>query len=127
MPFGIAERKGANYYLESLRWVMSALRVGLLHDSRPRSFRNVFDANPDPITISRVADGRIVLVNPEFEKASGYSRDEALGRTTTELKLWPDPQQRERCAKLLMEQHELTVEGRYAGSSPAVGLPGLVQ
>jgi PAS domain S-box-containing protein len=71
------------------------------------SFRNVFDANPDPITISRVADGRIVLVNPEFEKASGYSKDEALGRTSTELKLWPDPAQRERCAKLLMEQHEL--------------------
>ena len=65
------------------------------------SFRNVFDANPDPIVISSVTDGRIVLVNREFERASGYSKDEALGRTSIELKLWPDPGELERCAQII--------------------------
>jgi PAS domain S-box-containing protein len=71
------------------------------------NFRNVFDANPDPIVISSVADGRIVLVNREFERASGYSKDEALGRTSIELKLWPDPGQRERCAHIIKAGGEL--------------------
>ena len=75
--------------------------------SNRESFQNVFDANPDPIVISRVADGRIVLVNREFERASGYTKDEALGRTSTELKLWPDPAERERCAQILQTQGEL--------------------
>ena len=71
------------------------------------SFRNVFDANPDPIVISSVTDGRIVLVNREFERASGYSKDEALGRTSIELKLWPDPGERERCAQIIKTGGEL--------------------
>lgn len=71
------------------------------------SFRNVFDANPDPIVISRVADGRIVLVNREFERVSGHSRDDALGRTAIELKLWPDPRERERCAQIIKAGGEL--------------------
>jgi PAS domain S-box-containing protein len=71
------------------------------------NFRNVFDANPDPIVISSVADGRIVLVNREFERASGYSKDEALGRTSIELKLWPDPDERERCAQIIKTGGEL--------------------
>ena len=76
-------------------------------DHMDGNFRNVFDANPDPIVISRVADGRIVLVNGEFERASGYSKDEALGRTSTELNLWPDPKERERCARILLAGGEL--------------------
>ena len=79
----------------------------LMVPSNRESFRNVFDANPDPIVISRVADGQIILVNREFERASGYSKDEALGRTSTELKLWPDPNERERCAQILKTLGEL--------------------
>ncbi len=91
--------------------------------SNRESFRNVFDANPDPIVISRVADGKIVLVNREFERASGYSKDEALGRTSTELRLWPDPKERERCAQVLKERGELrnlnmTLRARDGSSSP---------
>jgi PAS domain S-box-containing protein len=75
--------------------------------SNRESFRNVFDANPDPIVISRVADGKIILVNREFERASGYAKDEALGRTSTELRLWPDPKERERCAEILQTRGEM--------------------
>jgi PAS domain S-box-containing protein len=75
--------------------------------SSHQSFRNVFDANPDPIVISRVADGKIVLVNREFERASGYTKEEALGRTSVDLGLWPDPNERNRCAGILAAGGEL--------------------
>jgi PAS domain S-box-containing protein len=70
------------------------------------NYRNIFDACPDPIVIRRVADGKTVLVNREFEVASGYSREEALGHTSVELGLWPKPEERDRCFRALQEHGE---------------------
>jgi len=76
-------------------------------DSNPReNYRNLFDACPDPIVITRVRDGRIVLVNREFEIASGFCAEEALNQTSVGLGLWPKPEERERCFKLLQEHGE---------------------
>ena len=57
-------------------------------------YRVVFDHSLVAIVIARVADGAIVEVNGAFCDISGYSRDEVLGRTTLELGLWGDPEQR---------------------------------
>src|SRR5262249_15874170 len=77
-------------------------------DSSPReNYRNIFDASPDPIVISRVADGRIVLVNREFERQSGYSKEVALGHTSVELGLWPDPEEGERWLRLIQAHGEV--------------------
>ncbi|HVA41747.1 MAG TPA: ATP-binding protein [Candidatus Binataceae bacterium] len=64
-------------------------------------FRRIFDASPDPIVITSVATGRIILVNQEFERLSGHTPAEAVGRKPDELGLWPDPRMREYCAGLL--------------------------
>lgn len=79
----------------------------LLYQTVPENFFNIFDSSPDPIVITRVADGRIVLVNEEFVNASGYTRGEALGRTPVELGLWPDPAQQAHCLKLLEATRKL--------------------
>lgn len=65
------------------------------------SYREVFDAHPDPICITKLSTWRIVLVNREFERASGFSQQDALGRTTVELRLWCNPEEQERCFRLL--------------------------
>ena len=75
--------------------------------SSPENFRNIFDACPDPIVISRVADGRIVLVNCEFTRVTGFTREEALGKTAVELGLWPDPEKREEYFRLLQQRGEV--------------------
>ena len=49
-----------------------------------------FRASPDAITISRLRDGLLLEVNAGFERIAGYSRAEAIGRTTNELRLWSD-------------------------------------
>lgn len=54
-------------------------------------FRQAFQASPIAIVIARLPDGRITDVNPAFEALSGYTRDEAVGRTGIELGLWADP------------------------------------
>jgi diguanylate cyclase (GGDEF)-like protein/PAS domain S-box-containing protein len=50
----------------------------------------LFDNSPMPIGMSRRSDGMIVDVNQEWARLTGYSRDEAVGRTATELGIWTD-------------------------------------
>jgi PAS domain S-box-containing protein len=59
-------------------------------------FAKAFRASPYSLTLSEVATGRYLEVNAGFERVSGYTRDEVIGRTSVELGLWSDPADRER-------------------------------
>lgn len=54
-------------------------------------FTKVFQASPLIITLSRVADGRLIEVNESFVRTTGYQRGEVLGRTPVEVGLWIEP------------------------------------
>ena len=49
---------------------------------------HVVATSPDIITLLDLSTERYVMVNEAFVALSGYARDEAIGRTTTELGLW---------------------------------------
>lgn len=51
-------------------------------------FQTIFQASPVGICISQIHDGTIVEANEAFYRMIGYSKEEATGRTTLELKLW---------------------------------------
>lgn len=55
-------------------------------------FSKAFRASPLAITISTMAEGRYVDVNPAFLQLVGYSRDELIGRTAEELHIWVEQQ-----------------------------------
>ena len=59
-------------------------------------FQRVFRSSPIPSPITTVKDGRFLDVNGAFERRYGYSREEALGHTVHELKIWEDPADRVR-------------------------------
>jgi formate hydrogenlyase transcriptional activator len=54
-------------------------------------FAKAFRANPQPMSITTVAEGRYVDVNDSFLAMSGYTREEVIGRTSLELMVWPNP------------------------------------
>jgi two-component system cell cycle sensor histidine kinase PleC len=56
----------------------------------------VFQASPDPISLTTMADGRYIDVNDSFLKALGWRRSEVIGRTATEIGFWKDPDFRQR-------------------------------
>jgi PAS domain S-box-containing protein len=60
----------------------------------PNPFARAFHASPALMAIARVADGRIIEVNEAFYRAAGYTREEIIGRTSLELKIWPNPEHR---------------------------------
>jgi two-component system cell cycle sensor histidine kinase/response regulator CckA len=67
-------------------------------------FRKAFNANPEPITISRVSDGSLIDVNESFCRVTGYRREEVIGRTTKELKFWVRAEDRAKLVESLTKQ-----------------------
>ncbi|MGB3241256.1 MAG: PAS domain S-box protein, partial [Candidatus Omnitrophota bacterium] len=57
-------------------------------------FSKAFRSSPVLMAVTRLADGHIVDVNESFADSLGYSREEAIGKTTLELNIWADPEQR---------------------------------
>jgi PAS domain S-box-containing protein len=54
-------------------------------------FQKVFRSSPVPFSITTLKEGKFVDVNSAFERRYGYSRDELLGNTVHELRIWEDP------------------------------------
>lgn len=57
-------------------------------------FATAFSLSPLFLTITTLADGRLLEVNQGFVDLTGYSREEALGRTPDALGLWVNPEER---------------------------------
>jgi PAS domain S-box-containing protein len=66
-------------------------------------FKKAFAASPHPISITDLLHGRLIEVNDAVERVFGYSREEAIGKTTVELGMWSDPTQRKQMLALLRE------------------------
>lgn len=50
-------------------------------------FSKAFNANPDPMSIQSMTDGRYIDVNDSFLQITGYSREEVIGHKVQELNL----------------------------------------
>jgi two-component system cell cycle sensor histidine kinase/response regulator CckA len=68
------------------------------------TFRKAFNANPEPITIATIAEGRYIDVNECFLRVTGYSREEVIGRTSRDLKFWEGTEDRSRFIDILRKQ-----------------------
>ncbi|NEX64007.1 putative bifunctional diguanylate cyclase/phosphodiesterase [Noviherbaspirillum galbum] len=60
------------------------------------AYRRVFYRSPDYISISRLKDGLYIDVNASYERFVGMTRERIIGRTATELGVWPEPEERQR-------------------------------
>jgi two-component system, cell cycle sensor histidine kinase and response regulator CckA len=69
-------------------------------------FSKAFHLGPDAVTITAIADGRLLEVNDNFLRLTGYSRDEIIGRSTLELGLWANSKDRQHIVALLERSGE---------------------
>ena len=105
----------------------SARRFGLLEA--------VFDSCPDMITVSTLDGGVFIEVNDEFLRSSGYSRADAIGKSSLELDMWVDPEARMAFGSALAKEGKVRgfeslfrkkdgTQGRFQLSASLVDLEG---
>jgi PAS domain S-box-containing protein len=58
-----------------------------LHQSEER-FRAVYNASPSAISISDIETGKLIEVNEVYEKLFGHNKDEIIGKSSFELGIW---------------------------------------
>lgn len=63
-------------------------------------FEKIFHSSPIAFSITTLDKGRFLEVNTAFEIRYGYSRNEVLGRTVEDLRIWENPADR----RLLVSQ-----------------------
>ncbi len=88
-------------------------------------FRMAFQTSPDSINLNRLADGLYIDINEGFTKLTGYTREEAIGRTSIDLNIWRDPQDRQRLVKGLFRDdyvENLEAEFRKKNGEIVIGL-----
>ncbi|MBI5571363.1 MAG: PAS domain S-box protein [Desulfomonile tiedjei] len=71
--------------------------------SSERRVMAAFRAYPGEVSIVSLSDGQYVEVNDSFCKASGYQREEIIGRTDDELRHWARPAYLEQLHQCLSE------------------------
>ena len=88
-------------------------------------FAKAFNLSPDSITLSKIETGEFLEVNSGFERVFGYSRDEAIGKSSLDLGLYANPADRNRMIQMLNRTgkvQELEVEGRRKSGEILTGL-----
>ena len=57
-------------------------------------YRKAFQTSPDAVNINRL-DGLYVEINEGFTDLTGFTRDEAIGKLSSEINIWAIPEDRE--------------------------------
>lgn len=71
-----------------------------LQESEDR-YSKAFHNSPDSININRLSDGLFVDINHGFERITGFKREEVIGKTSTALNIWRNPEDRQRLVDAL--------------------------
>ena len=102
---GIRNVDGKLAYLEGALFDITERRIEeAARRMAEEKYAVAFRSSPDALVITTLDEGRFVEVNDGFERITGYGRDEAIGRTTTELGIWPTADDRAEFFRLLREK-----------------------
>ncbi len=71
--------------------------------SSEAKFSTAFRISPDSININRMVDGMYLDINEGFMYMTGYTSEEVVGRTSLELDIWANPEDRKKLVKGLTE------------------------
>ena len=66
-------------------------------------FKKTFDSLSLAISIVRVSDNKIVDINEAYLRMVEYPKEEAVGHTAKELQVFPEYEEREKIARLVLD------------------------
>ncbi len=100
----MVQLQGVPHILSATRDISERIRKEEEVREAKESFEIIFNNSPDALAISTIPEGVITNVNEAFVRFSGFSREEALGKTSKDLDLWEDEQEHQQFIQE-MEMH----------------------
>ncbi|MCX6307726.1 MAG: PAS domain-containing sensor histidine kinase [Bacteroidia bacterium] len=89
-------------------------------------FRKAFFTSPDSIAINRLEDGMYVSINKGFTQILDYTEEDVSGKTSLELNIWVDAEDRRRLGQELKDKGFVdNMEANFRGKSGKI-LDGLM-
>jgi len=86
--------------------VLERKRAEEAHRLSEEKYAKAFESSPDAIVLSELSTSIFLEVNAGFERISGYTRDEVVGRSALDLGVWGNPVERaEIAARLQKDGH----------------------
>jgi len=86
-------------------------------------FQLVFQTSPDSININRLSDGLYIDVNEGFTKLTGYTREDAIGKSSIDLKIWDNSHDMKRLVNgLITDGYVENIEARFRRKNGQVGI-----
>ena len=77
-------------------------------------FRIAYMTSPDSININRLSDGMYISINEGFTNIMGYTESDSIGRTSIEMNIWVNPEDRAYMVKELSTNGSLkNFEARF--------------
>jgi PAS domain S-box-containing protein len=70
-------------------------------------FITIFQTIPDPVTITRLSDGKFIEANDVFCRVMGYTPDEVIGKSAAELNSYADLTERDKVISRIRETGEV--------------------
>ena len=70
-------------------------RAEELVERSEEKFARAFRASPVGLAVTRLSDGKFIELNDAAMRFLGYEREELIGRTTIELRMWPSVEDRQ--------------------------------
>ncbi len=78
-------------------------RAELLLRQSEEKFKTAFLTSPDSININRLEDGMYISINQGFTRTTGYTEEDVLGKTSLELNIWDNAEDRKKLVEGLRE------------------------
>jgi PAS domain S-box-containing protein len=93
------------------------------HRQSEEKFRLAFQTSPDSINFNRLSDGMYIDINEGFTKLTGYTREDAIGKSSIDLNIWYDPKDRQRLVKTLQKDGYVeNLEARFRKKDGQIGV-----
>ena len=105
----VEERKAENFRLRQKQEPSNQINSEIALRQSEEKFRLAFQTSPDSINFNRLSDGVYIDINEGFTKLTGYTREDAIGKSSIDLNIWYDPKDRQRLVKALKAKGTLKI------------------
>jgi len=107
--------------ISAIRDVTARRQTEAARRESEQRLNTLFHASPAAICVNTVDTGRVIDVNEQFAQFIGFAREDLVGRTVFEMKLWAQPEARAPVMSRLKAGRSLrNVEARFRRKSGEV-------